>query len=408
MQKSHDITSKKEILKILAVTTFLGLTIFIYDFVNNRINFDSSLLRNSAGSGNTNIELEAEYDDETSDIVVEVSEQGLSDEELEANFDKAIDEINASFLGENTDASNVYYDLNLKDSYVDGLIKASFSFDNYRVISSEGKINEEKLDDENIVRCVATLSYGEKTKEYGFSIVIKPYEIDTKEGKLKAIEDAVVESDESTILEKTMELPQKIAGMDIRWKKKLDYRGLELILLGFVAAAGMILGQKNDEKKAKEALLQEKIQDYPLIVSQLSILMGAGMSFRGALEKICNSYLKKTEIKEKRAGYEDIVATYRSMSDGLGEVAAIEALSRRTESKEYRKLCLLLTQNLKKGSKDLLNALEKEEQVAFELRKQSALKQGEVASTKLLIPMTGMLFIVIVILIVPAMMQMNI
>ena len=205
-----------------------------------------------------------------------------------------------------------------------------------------------------------------------------------------------------------MELPQKIAGMDIRWKKKLDYRGLELILLGFVAAAGMILGQKNDEKKAKEALLQEKIQDYPLIVSQLSILMGAGMSFRGALEKICNSYLKKTEIKEKRAGYEDIVATYRSMSDGLGEVAAIEALSRRTESKEYRKLCLLLTQNLKKGSKDLLNALEKEEQVAFELRKQSALKQGEVASTKLLIPMTGMLFIVIVILIVPAMMQMNI
>ena len=68
---------------------------------------------------------------------------------------------------------------------------------------------------------------------------------------------------------------------------------------------------------------------------------------------------------------------------------------------------MLLVQNLKKGSKDLLESLEKEESAAFEMRKQRALRLGEEASTKLLIPLAGMLFIVIVVLIVPALMQVN-
>jgi hypothetical protein len=79
-----------------------------------------------------------------------------------------------------------------------------------------------------------------------------------------------------------------------------------------------------------------------------------------------------------------------------------------SESKEYRKLASMLSQNLRKGSKDLLECLEKEEHYSFEMRKQRAIRAGEEASTKLLVPMTGMLFIVIIILVVPAVMQMNI
>ena len=68
---------------------------------------------------------------------------------------------------------------------------------------------------------------------------------------------------------------------------------------------------------------------------------------------------------------------------------------------------MMLVQNLRKGSRDLLEALEKEEKYAFELRKQKAIRAGEEASTKLLVPMAGMLFIVIIILVVPAILQMN-
>ena len=205
-----------------------------------------------------------------------------------------------------------------------------------------------------------------------------------------------------------MVLPTEVEDMKLSWKKKMDYRGLQVIILGIVTVLGIQLGKKKDEKKAKQLEIAEKEKDYPMIVSELSILMGAGMSLRKALERIIARYNQKKKSGMVRPGYEDISVTYRKMCDGLGEVAALEDLGMNSESKEYRKLAMLLAQNLRKGSADLISCLEKEEKYAFEMRKQRAIKAGEEASTKLLIPMAGMLFIVIVILVVPAIMQMNI
>ena len=87
---------------------------------------------------------------------------------------------------------------------------------------------------------------------------------------------------------------------------------------------------------------------------------------------------------------------------------AIENFGIRAGQKDYRRLAMMLTQSIKKGSKELLINLEKEEEHAFEMRKQKAIKAGEEASTKLLLPMGGMLLIVILILVVPALMQMNV
>ena len=50
----------------------------------------------------------------------------------------------------------------------------------------------------------------------------------------------------------------------------------------------------------------------------------------------------------------------------------------------------------------MVELMEREDMEAFEMRKALARKAGEEASTKLLFPMIGMLGIVIVILVVPA------
>ena len=68
----------------------------------------------------------------------------------------------------------------------------------------------------------------------------------------------------------------------------------------------------------------------------------------------------------------------------------------------YRSLAVLLAQNLKKGSKGLLELLKQESQEAFEERRRQAKTTGEKASTKLLLPMGMMLAVVLVILTVPA------
>lgn len=79
-----------------------------------------------------------------------------------------------------------------------------------------------------------------------------------------------------------------------------------------------------------------------------------------------------------------------------------EAFGRRCESPVYRKFGMLLSQNLRKGTKGLTNLLQREAQEAFEERKNMAKKLGEEAGTKLMIPLFLMLAVVFVIVTVPA------
>ena len=66
------------------------------------------------------------------------------------------------------------------------------------------------------------------------------------------------------------------------------------------------------------------------------------------------------------------------------------------------KLATLLQTNIKKGTKELSNLLEKEAYDAFEKRKNMARVKGEEATTKLLMPMMLMLITVMMIIMIPA------
>ena len=408
MQKSHDLT-RKQFIEILAVTTLLGLGILVYDFVNANLVFNGVIERNEAGTGSISEDLQLEFLNQKQEFEVEVSDRRLSEKEIEKSFDKAVKEIEETYLGQNKSANNVCYDLVLGTEYVDGLIEASWKLSPYGIISRDGKLKVENIPEGGeIVDVQCTLYYEEAERIYSFSVMVNRKGMDTLDGQLEAINRTVKETDESTRENAKYKLPKEISGMDLTWKKKMNFRGLQIILLGLLTVAGLVIGKKQDEKKARQMHIEELAKDYPQIVSQLSILMGAGMSFRKALERITGKYVFSLKQCEKpKAGYEELLKTYRKVADGRGEIQALEELGKSCECKEYRKLSMLLVQNLRKGSRDLLDSLEKEEKYAFEMRKQRAVRAGEEASTKLLIPMGGMLFIVIVVLVVPAIMQIN-
>ncbi len=408
MQKSHDLT-KKQFIEILVVTTLLGLGILVYDFVNTNVGFDGVIERNDAGAGSVSEDLELGFSDQKQEYEIEVSDRRLSEKEIEKSFDKAIQEIEETYLGQNKSANNVTYDLVLETEYVDGLIEASWKLSPYGIISRDGKIKVENIPEGGeLVDVQCTLYYEEAERIYSFSVLANRKGMDTLDGQLEAIDRTVKELDESTREKSEYVLPKEISGMELSWKKKMNFRGLQIIFLGILTVAGLAVGKKQDEKKARQIYIDELAKDYPQIVSQLSILMGAGMSLRKALERISGKYVLSLKKGEKqKAGYEEILKTYRKINDGRGEIQALEELGKSCECKEYRKLTMLLVQNLRKGSRDLLDSLEKEEENAFDMRKQRAIRAGEEASTKLLIPMGGMLFIVIIVLVVPAIMQIN-
>ena len=143
---------------------------------------------------------------------------------------------------------------------------------------------------------------------------------------------------------------------------------------------------------------------YPEMVSKLTLLLGSGMSMASAWEKVVLTYqkqLKQGRTKEK-AVYQEMLITYHEMKDGVGEQRAYLRFGERCYLQPYRKFASLLTQNLRKGQRELATLLENEVTEAFEIRKNHAKKAGEEAGTKLLLPMMIMLLLVMVVILVPA------
>ena len=414
-KKPRDRPPKRELglqekIKLIVLVSFLiGGAILVSDYLNNRVQFDGVLTRKEAGKGDSTENVEVFFNDNHETKTIEIEEQALDENQLEEIFDEVIREIDKTYLGKNESPDKVQYDLVLKNKYADGLVKAAWQVDDYSIITTEGRVNEKNIpEDGQIVHLQVVLSYGESQRIYQLTVFVCQLGMDTFAGQSYAIEKAVEEL-ASSDTEAKVRLPEKVEDMSLSWKLPMDYRGLQLMLLGLAGALGVYLSDRQEKKKAAKAIASERIRDYPLIVSDLSILMAAGMSFRMALEKIVGRYYKKLEKdKSKRsAGYEDMAHCLRRMKDGIGEKTAIEELGKYSDCKEYRKLSMLLSQNLMKGSKDLIISLENEEEAAFEMKKQRAIRAGEEASTKLLLPMSGMLFIVIVVLVIPAILQIN-
>ena len=100
--------------------------------------------------------------------------------------------------------------------------------------------------------------------------------------------------------------------------------------------------------------------------------------------------------------WERIIITCYELQSGRPEREAYDHFGKRCQVQTYMKFSTLLSQNIRKGSNDLLYVLRQEADNAFVERKNVAKKLGEEAGTKLLLPMMMMLCIVMVIIMIPA------
>lgn len=143
--------------------------------------------------------------------------------------------------------------------------------------------------------------------------------------------------------------------------------------------------------------------DYPEIVSRLSLYMGAGIGTRKAWERIVADYAKKGEPDpERHAAYEEMKTALREMQNGVTESAAYERFGTRCRMPAYLKLGTLLSQNLRKGTRNLADLLKEESREAFEDRKALAKRIGEECESRLLLPMMMMLLTILIMIMYPA------
>lgn len=393
-------TKRKAVLIFIVIET-LALILFLKDrvFMDPAV---TEIKRPSPDQMEMYSTLSLQSENGREDISFAVKPKAHTKEEINTLISKAKDEIDESVFGKNKDANNISDDLIIRSSYVDGKVSATWSFDRADALDVTGRINLDFVSEPVLVTACCTLKIEDYEEIYSFPMRLLPADTSSPRGFKYLLDEAISKENEKT-KNGTFILPSSVQGMKLSWETPKSDSYVLLFIFGIIAAPLVIFGEKEDEKKREKERQKMLEEDYPDIVSSLSLYIGAGINIKGALQRIGESYRKNlTDEKARRPGYEGLLQLLRQITDGAGELESIQSFGKRIGNKNYRKLALLLAQNLRKGNATLVEGLEKEEQGAFEERKLRAKIAGEEASTKLLLPMMGLLGIVIVVLVFPA------
>lgn len=334
-----------------------------------------------------------------------VPEQLLTTEQEQEYLNAAAEEIEREFPGENESVNHIERAVIVKDSYQEGSVSASWSFEDADVVDLHGKVTAEELPPEGVpLKARVTLVCGESERTEEFYFRVFPAER-TEEEELFWQIGRELKRQGARTGETYLTLPQKIEGKTLEWQTQKSHMPEKIFLFGVALAAFVPLlehSRKREKEKKRERLLT---LEYPEIISKLALLLGAGMTLKAALRKLAEAYEqhKGKQGTGYRPAYEEILTACREIENGMGEAAAYERFGERCKNAEYRKLGTILAQNLKKGSYSLSLLLDQEAEAAFEKRKAAARRYGEEAGTKLLFPMMLMLGLVMIVLMVPAM-----
>ena len=282
-------------------------------------------------------------------------------------------------------------------------ISVSWELDNYEVMNSRGVLKQEKLTEEGtLVKLTAVLRYDEEKMSCEFYAHLFSTPLSKKEGVLKKISQEVEKADQEQREKDYLILPDQVDGRKLSWKPVKEMRAFGILLLGGVMIVFQFTAEKQKQKEQRKKEIRQMQFDYPQLINKFSLYIGAGMTVRRAWIQIVKEYDKEKHYLGERTVYEEMRYTMNELKDGRPESECYEAFGRRCESPVYRKFGMLLSQNLRKGTKGLTNLLQREAQEAFEERKNMAKKLGEEAGTKLMIPLFLMLAVVFVIVTVPA------
>lgn len=222
-----------------------------------------------------------------------------------------------------------------------------------------------------------------------------------KEKQEKELKDAIALYNQERNDPDYYYLPDSLDGRTLEWKQPKDRSGALLASLSLFAGLVLLVKKAREEQEALVRRSEQLFMDYPGLVMKFTLLVQAGMTVRKAFQKIGTDYRRRNGGKERFA-YEEVLTACYEMDSGISEMEAYRRFGERCGQIQYKTLATLLIQNLQKGSRRMVDLLEKEALEAWDERKRKARVLGEAAATKLLFPMVLMLLVVMAIIMVPA------
>ncbi len=324
-------------------------------------------------------------------------------EEKEKLLKEARIYIDSVYLGENPSAEEISLPLTLPETVEGTPIQIRWSCEDDCILE-DGTLQRTGMTDSIKTTLYGILEWGELVEKAEYPVTVLPPDVtDGVQGFLD-LKDKLQQAIEESSTKSQVVLPTSVGEFSVEYTEAEPEKHAPMLLLFGGLAAVMcyyMMGQKL--KEAVDKRRQQMQMDYPDVLSRCALLLGAGLTLQGSFRRMVEEY--RASDTAERYVYEELAVAVQEMENGVTEAKAVESFGKRTQLLSYMKFSALISQNLRKGSRQLLSLLENERINALADRKEAAKRLGEQAGTKLLIPMMLMLVTVFIIILVPAFMS---
>ena len=388
-------------LMLLAAGLIMGLFAKLQQLQNTPLGKEGVIYRGKYAEGEKQLLLEADNGDEKQEFHMTVSAQNLTDAELQEFADDFLANLSELILNGNSDIEHITDELELTDAYEGYPFEVEWDSDREEIVDNNGRVCE--VEEPEKVTLSVTMNCQQYSKTESFSVMVVPRSYSPEEREYREINEYLVNSERESRDEEEWVLPEEWNDRPLVWR--LKEKKYCLLIWAFTPVVCLLLYYSFDRDMHREVeqRQREMKRQYPELVHKLALYIGAGMTIRGAFQRIGADYERKTN--RQRDGDvmgREVLYTCRELQSGIAEGAAYERFGRRIGLREYIKLSALLDQNLKRGNRTLLERLREEAEKSCEESVRNARKLGEESGTKLLIPMVAMLAIVMVMIMIPA------
>lgn len=385
------------VIAVVFIAAILGLSMQLFNVWNeDRITY---INRSNFNEGETIYDLQVEADGERESIEIVVAPEVYTDEEIVELLEGYRKEIVTELLGENGGLDKITKPLNMVEAVGDEQIPVVWELEEGGAINEDGTIASNVNPVGVVTSIKATLIF--KGISVTHEIVIQVFPSNEPIDLEEQVQNIV---DEYNSEKKKIKLPEKIGNKKVSFSIQKDDSVKYFFPICLIASIAIfVLKDREIERQMKERNRQLML-DYPEVVSKIMLLSKAGMSTRLAW----NQTIQSSGGKSGHFVYKEMRMALGKINSGIPEGVAYEQFGKRCGIHCYIRFANILSQNLKRGTNDLYRALESEMDNALQERKNSALKKGEEAGTKLLVPMVIMLVLGLGLIVIPAFMSVNI
>lgn len=161
--------------------------------------------------------------------------------------------------------------------------------------------------------------------------------------------------------------------------------------IGMAGLAYYYFGTVTSKKILKRS--NELMHDFSEAVSKLALLTNAGMILRDAWEEV--------SANGDGVFYKEMQQSVLDMQNGMAEIDAIYAFGMRCMVPEIKKFTSTIIQGMTKGNQELTLMLQEQSKEVWDMKKQLVRREGEKASSRLLIPICIMFVGILVMILIP-------